>query len=56
MGLLDRLRGCEATLAAGDDDPEPEIGFVQRLSLRFWLARKRIIWFVGKIGRRDKEE
>ena len=28
---------------------QPELGLYRRLSLRFWLTRKRTLWFIQKI-------
>lgn len=48
VGLLDKLKGTEATLCGGDGEPEEEFGLIRRLYLRVWLARHRVIWFIEK--------
>jgi hypothetical protein len=54
MGRLwDKVRGCEATLCAGDGEPEETFGFWARLILRLWLNGKRIVWFIEKITKRS---
>jgi hypothetical protein len=36
--------------------PEPDPGFFEKISLRLWLAKKRIVWFFeGKLDKNEEE-
>jgi hypothetical protein len=52
-----RFRRPRALLSGpGDDEPEPEFNFAQRVWFRVWLARKKIGWLFEKITKKNKRE